>query len=399
MTNGSNALLWTRQFSLPDAQSNERIFDTVMNAHGMAVAKWLLDLHGDTIAAATEGLLDYLHAWIADPGPSDTAWDIAFGRVHLAMKEGHLPDPVGAAVRLGLRIARSGRRGRWSAPMMASPVQFDEMLVEHVRDVEVNNAPGAAARVTLGLADGTSRMLDRNVHDGRWQGEGAERLESVGRHRAIQLLHRRALPPEDCRGDIFKECQPVTHITREAAQSFHDGFEVLERNAPQYVPWIERVLKGIVVCPQQETYRLVSGSWEDVPGFAHMSSPHGGIDIAEVLVHECAHQYFYMLQRVGPVDDASDAQLYWSPPIRKKRPLSRILMAYHALANVQLLYDAVANNPANSSLSIQYVKVNEPALQAAIQALEEPLRGNSALTELGRGLYEPLAERMAMLEV
>lgn len=387
---------WTRQFSLPGEHCNERIFDTVVNAHGMGVVQWLIENHGDKIRVSTEGLVDYLSGWALDAGSSDTAWDIAFGRVHLAMKEGRLDDPVDAAVQLGLRIARSGQRGRWSGPVSASSVKFDDMLVEGVQDVTVDSPPSAATRVTLGLADGTNRILERNELDGRWYGEGAERLGSVGRQRAIQLLPRRALPREDRGGDIFRECQPVWHITHEAAKSFHDGFDVLEQNAPQYVPWIERVLHGIVVCPQQETFRLVSGSWEDAPGFVHMSSPHGGIDIAEVLVHECAHQYFYMLQRVGVVDDASDTQLYWSPPIRKKRPLSRILMAYHALANVQLLYDAVANNHANSPSSIQYVRANEPDLQAAVQALDESLRENKALTRLGRGLYEPLAERLAM---
>ena len=154
-----------------------------------------------------------------------------------------------------------------------------------------------------------------------------------------------------------------------------------------------------VVCPQRAQYRLISGSWEDVPGFVHMSSPHGGIDIAEVLVHECAHQYFYMLQRLGPMDDASDATLYWSPPIRKNRPLSRVLMAYHALANVQLLYRAVRDNPANGEAVVRYVTVNEPDLQAAIRTLDEPLRHNPALTGFGRGLYEPLAAHMATLGI
>ena len=65
------------------------------------------------------------------------------------------------------------------------------------------------------------------------------------------------------------------------------------------------------------------------------------MDIAEVLVHECAHQYFYLLAYVGPYDDGSDERLYWSPPLRRNRPLSRILMAYHALANVRLFYAAV----------------------------------------------------------
>jgi HEXXH motif-containing protein len=72
-------------------------------------------------------------------------------------------------------------------------------------------------------------------------------------------------------------------------------------------------------------------------------------------------------------------------------------MAYHALANVQLLFEAVRSNEANDKWDIEYVRVNEPDLQAAIRALDQPLRGNPALTKLGRRLYDLLTERMAEL--
>lgn len=389
---------WTRQFSLPDGTANESVFDTIVTAHGVAVASWLLEKHREEVALASDGLVEFIRGWIGSPGASQTAWDLSFGRAHLALKEGKL-DAVDAAVRVGLRIATTGHPGRWHARMPATSVQLSNRVVEGVKHVEVDSEPTQAPKVRFRLIDGTQVDLRLNGEDGSWTGDGGEHLESVGRNRAIYLLPRQALPPDESGGEIFRECQPVATITSEMARSFHDGVSVLEENAPQYVPWVERVLHGIVVCPRQAQYRLVSGSWEDVPGFVHMSSPHGGIDIAEILVHECAHQYFYMLQRVGPVDDSTDGELYWSPPIRKKRPLSRILMAYHALANVQLLYEAVRLNEANDPRDIHYVRANEPDLQAAIGALDEPLRDNRSLTKLGRGLYHPLAERMATLTV
>jgi HEXXH motif-containing protein len=101
---------------------------------------------------------------------------------------------------------------------------------------------------------------------------------------------------------------------------------------------------------------------------------------------------------VGPVDDASDTTLYWSPPIRRHRPLSRILMAYHALANVMLLYDGVRRQPQADVEDSFYVRANLPDLRAAVQALDEPLRDNPALTALGRGLYQPLADRLDTLD-
>jgi HEXXH motif-containing protein len=391
---------WVHQFSLPCAEPCESVFDTVVTSHGVAVANWLLERHADDIARASDGLVEFIQRWISAPQVSKTAWDVAFGRAHLALKDGRQDAAVvlDAAVRVGLRLAASGQPGRWSAQMAPTSIQLDDRVIDDVEQIEVHVDEvswDAGSRLCLRLADGNALLWRRDGD--HWVGEGGSRLASVGRTHPIYLLPRQALPAEERGGEIFHQCQPVEYICSSMAQSFHDGMAVLQQNVPDYLPWVERVLNGIVVCPVEAQYRLVSGSWEDVPGFVHMSSPHDGIDIAEILVHECAHQYFYMLQRVGAVDDASDSELYWSPPIRKKRPLSRILMAYHALANVQLLYEAVRRNTANSPHDIRYVEINEPDLQAAIRALDAPLRDNPALTALGRGLYTPLAERIAAL--
>lgn len=391
---------WVRQFSLPCAGASESVFDTIVTSHGVAVASGLLESHAGDIVAASDGLVDFINRWIADPPVSTMAWDSAFGRAHLALRE-RRHDAAGAldaAVRVGLRLAASGQPGRWSAQMAPTAIQLDDRIIDGVEQIEVHVDEvswDAGCRLCLRLADGRTLLWRRDGN--HWAGEGGSVLASVGRTRPIYLLPRQALPADERGGEIFRECQPVDSVSPSMARAFEDGMTVLQQNVPDYLPWVERVLNGIVVCPVQAEYRLVSGSWEDVPGFVHMSSPHGGIDIAEILVHECAHQYFYMLQRVGAVDDASDSELYWSPPIRKKRPLSRILMAYHALANVQLLYQAVRSNTANHPHDIRYVEINEPDLQAAIRALDAPLRDNPALTALGRGLYVPLAERMTAL--
>jgi HEXXH motif-containing protein len=391
---------WVQQFSLPCAEPCESVFDTIVTSHGVAVANCLLERHADDIARASDGLVDFIRCWITSPPVAKTAWDIAFGRAHLALKEGRHDVAVAldAAVRVGLRLAAGGQSGRWSAQMAPATIQLDDRVIDAVEQIEVHvdeDRWDAGSRLCLRLADGSAHLWRRDGD--QWAGEGGRRLASVGSTRPIYLLPRQALPADKNGSEIFQKCQPVEHISPLMAQSFEDGIAVLRQNVPDYLPWVERVLNGIVVCPVEDQYRLVSGSWEDVPGFVHMSSPHAGIDIAEILVHECAHQYFYMLQRVGALDDASDRALYWSPPIRKKRPLSRILMAYHALANVQLLYDAVRRNTANSPQDIRYVEINEPDLQAAIRALDAPLRDNPALTTLGRALYAPLAARLAAL--
>jgi HEXXH motif-containing protein len=114
------------------------------------------------------------------------------------------------------------------------------------------------------------------------------------------------------------------------------------------------------------------------------------MDIAEILVHESSHQYFYLLERLGPVDDGADARRYWSPATGSERPLRRILIAYHAFSNVWLFYQACRA----SNVGSDYLATNEPKIRRMITELDAPLRDNPALTALGRALHEPLAERI-----
>ncbi len=388
---------WIREFSLPHAAADESVFETIVTTHGAAIASWLLDQHGEEIDRATDGLVDFVRDWASKPQASLAAWDVSFGRAHLTLKDGKL-DPVAAAVRIGLRIALHGHPGKWRTWIPATLVHIDNRIVTKVEYIEVDSTSEKSAQIMLRTKPGDEVRIYRDLDNKKWTSEPENThglLSTVGKNRAIYLLTKSALPHEEQGGEIFNDCQPAIAVTSEMLQSIDDGFAILEKNVPQYIPWIERVLRGIVVCPKQEEYRLVSGSWEDAPGFVHMTSPHIGLDIAEILVHECAHQYFYMLQRVGALDDSSDSELYWSPPIRKKRPLSRILMAYHALVNVQLLYESIRLNDANDPRDINYVRANEPNLRAAIETLDEPLRNNPALTQFGQGLYDPLAKRSA----
>jgi HEXXH motif-containing protein len=128
-----------------------------------------------------------------------------------------------------------------------------------------------------------------------------------------------------------------------------------------------------------------------VPGMAVDQVADRLMEIAEMLVDKCTHQYLYVLQRVGTLDDGSDDRLCCSP-IRMKRSLSKILIAYHALANVRFFYDRARSGGREDEL--EYVDANQPAITGALANLDAPLRDNAALTELGRGLYEPLAHRL-----
>lgn len=394
---------WTDTFSLPTDPAPEALFDTIVSAYDSGVATWLLNQHGSRIDAASDGLARDIRQGLDTPLPAQAGWDHAFGRAHLALKEGRV-DPLDAAVRIGLCLLHAGRPACWTARLPATTLLIGHLAVEGVVAVDAQGEHNGSATVRLHRSGMLPIECRRESPQAPWRftsptvPDHAHALQHVGHLRHVLLLTRSALPLQQPGGEVFQACNPVESLTPDMLLSLHAGFDALQRNAPQYLPWVERVLKGLVVCPLQAQFRQVSGSWEDVPGYVHVSSPHPGIDVAEIMVHESAHQYFYMLQQVGPLDDASDTTLYWSPPIRRHRPLSRILMAYHALANVMLLYDGVRRQPQADVEDSFYVRANLPDLRAAVQALDEPLRDNPALTALGRGLYQPLAERLETLE-
>lgn len=127
------------------------------------------------------------------------------------------------------------------------------------------------------------------------------------------------------------------------------------------------------------------------PGIILASWSPNPITIAEMLVHESSHQYFHLLSRVGEAEDGTDVREYFSPAVQRTRRLSRILIGYHAFANVLLFYrallrDGLAEDP--------HCRATEARLCDDVEALELPLRGNPALTEIGRDLVQPLMEQL-----
>src|SRR5262249_18543782 len=123
------------------------------------------------------------------------------------------------------------------------------------------------------------------------------------------------------------------------AENYSEALSYLEQNAHPYANWVWRVLRGIIPLWAAEGLTL-SSSNPHHPGVVQLSIGQDPLVLAELLVHEASHQYFHLMEYVGPVDDGSDSTLYYSPFKGTERPLRAILLAYHAFANVLLLYRA-----------------------------------------------------------
>jgi HEXXH motif-containing protein len=378
---------WAFQFSLPQAEGDERAFDAVVGTHSQELVRSLLSIHGEKISSRSEGLVEAILEWCASPSTYEIGWDPAFGWAQLALTD-EAPNPVETAVRIALRLTEAGVLNHaWRASIERTELQLGGLLLPKVVAITVEFADGTPQVATRAFNGRHTKCVPGGA-EGDWLADGAERVPSVRLDRPVYLLGASTLPAMLDERNAFDGVDAVDSIDAATVARFRAALELFEGALGEYRRWIERVLRGVLVGRRVERVRVSSGSADTLPGVIHASYPAGVMDLGEIFVHECAHQYFYMLERVGPVDDGGDQTLYWSPPIRKKRPLPRILMAYHALANVQLFYRSIRSAGIEDG---GYVDRYAPDMAEAVAQLDAPLRGNLSLTPLGRALYEPLA--------
>jgi HEXXH motif-containing protein len=78
----------------------------------------------------------------------------------------------------------------------------------------------------------------------------------------------------------------------------------------------------------------------------YISNNHDPLLLGEMLVHEASHQYYFIATRHGPVVDPGDEQQFYSPFASRFRPLERIVLGFHAFANVYLYYSTMLKSGA-----------------------------------------------------
>jgi HEXXH motif-containing protein len=166
------------------------------------------------------------------------------------------------------------------------------------------------------------------------------------------------------------------------------ALDLLKEHLPQYFDWVVRIIRRVAVVHFERNV-LYSGSHEHQYGTIHISDNSRVLSLAEMLIHEASHQYFELLNKLGPTVDPGHTELYYSPVKKCDRPLHKILFAYHAFANVMLFYRGVAECGLADSCSAKFQNV----LNDELRQLEQPLLENDAILPIGRALVEPLIER------
>ena len=174
-------------------------------------------------------------------------------------------------------------------------------------------------------------------------------------------------------------------------QLWLDAVQFMEQVSPVYADWAQRLLTVIVPIEAEDGYQI-SASYRHRCGEVAMSWRVRPEQMAEIMIHEASHQHFFLAGMLSAYDDGSDQQLYYSPVVKKHRPIRKILLAYHAFANVLLFYRHAHNALAGEER--KWLLKESEKIMNELEELEVPLRSTKALTPLGRALWEPLSVQL-----
>jgi HEXXH motif-containing protein len=117
-----------------------------------------------------------------------------------------------------------------------------------------------------------------------------------------------------------------------------------------------------------------------------------GFRVADALVHEASHQYANLVSLAFPLSNGTDSKLYYSALARRERPIDRVLFAFHAAGNIALFYaDALKGGRSECAYNYKW------AVECA-NSLREPIEQTTGLTDVGLGVYRPLAAALDRMD-
>lgn len=342
----------------------------------------------DALEPVSDGLIDYIASWIADPAVApgqDVGWDYAFGDAYrTAHNVGG--DPVTVAAAVALHLGARGHAGSWAVDLpQPCRLRWDGILLPEVDRLRVSS-DDSSARIDYIAADGPGTAFLTEA-DGRWRTDAGPELAPllhVDRHDVrFEVLVRDALAMRDYE-DLLQRARP--DVDPRMLEVFDQALDIVAGYAPEYLRWIARTVHQLFLLDPRPG-RVESGSVEHYLGLVHLTEHPEPLPVAELLAHEATHQYMNVAAKLEPLDDGTDTNVYWSPAVQTERPVSKIVAAFHAFGNVLLFYrHCRAAGIANTGECDR----QEALLGSWMNDLVPPVKDNPALTRTGNALCRPL---------
>lgn len=276
---------------------------------------------------------------------------------------------------------------------------FRAELIEPVADLTMCGITLKAAWYSL---SSDREELSIRFYDSKPTGEGTEGHSlSVGE----RIIPRNGLPAlRSCNAsllDVLYKTPPEALDPGEHSKALGHlvkTFEFMKQSIPNYYNWTSYAINEIVVVRNPHPQGSISGSLFELHGHIFMSHSDCLITTFTVLIHEASHQYFHLLMMKSPLV-VKDAPHFYSSLKGIKRPLIKVLLGYHAFANICIaLHDLIAKR--RHQHDEQRIKnAFSYHLNITHQLGESLKQGSPYLTEFGRAFYDHLKKRLLVCEL
>jgi HEXXH motif-containing protein len=173
-----------------------------------------------------------------------------------------------------------------------------------------------------------------------------------------------------------------------AVCNLEEAVSLILRCTPGYSRWCNRYLRHVHVIGKTREDASFSRSAASRPGYVVATAPMPTVLQGEMLVHECTHQYYFVLELLTrvPVDPQSKEK-FFSPLVGRERPIERLLVAYHAVANMLMFHaEVLRDHPEHTELSRERLGVLKPA---GADLLETLTRNAYLLTAEANAFWQP----------
>lgn len=371
-----------KSFASMQEEFDEQFFSRCAREYALSLVPMLLDKYGPACASNAA----FFSSIMTVPDDADRMpfWCPELGHCWDALAYDRLPAAQRGLAQVALNLLAAGVPGRWAGDFARpSRLRWGRVLLPEALRLEVDS-DGGEARVKIAGPDSTRNLrfcgLGGGEPEREWPGAEAMPYLEFGRNRALLLsgLHRKEL-------DLPEPKVPaVPMVTEGHRRNFAEALALFRKHFPSWVPWLDRVVRVITIV-ERPAEGIASGAVEGYYGSIWISDSDNLLHIIESLLHECSHQYFFLLSRLDALAN-DDGRLFYSPFVKRGRPAYRILLGYHAFTNVEMFYRECLRlgiQPAQSELALAYVRRD-------LSFAEQTLSDEVDLTPTGRALFDSL---------
>ena len=386
-----------RGFACPQVTMDEPFAELVVVEHARQMVQKFIEGYASQLQRHSEGLMPLLAGGLRRDETFETTWNLAFGEVRAALLLKKPEDAERCAVALALRLHQCGYLGDWELHLhKQARFRFDQWLLPLGDAIRVSTTPEAVSIHTRTANLWQKLTFQRNGNG--WEATDAQGLPMLSRGAIRWIVLTAESLPGVAERLVENELYNYKNMSLDTdvellLRTSDAAVSLLAEFADIYLEWVSQVVRFLIPLPVKGGM-LNSGSDELCPGVICVSNQKHRINLAEILVHEATHQYFHILQRLGPLHDGTDRNLYFSPVRGTGRPISAILIAYHAFGNVLLFYRMARARALPADQDGLDIAKRMKQLEQQLETLEKALQTTTALTPLGRALWEPLYERI-----